>query len=153
MQNHDSQIGLKLVEDYEAAIAAVRAGTPARQLEHERLEFKQPDQALKRTLEILTDAVVCFANADGGVVIVGVADKPGPDGSLVGVGPDLTRDVVIKGIFERTRPSLSVPVSDLLVDGKQLLVITVPRGATFYGNANGTATRRIGAECVPFPPE
>jgi ATP-dependent DNA helicase RecG len=32
-------------------------------------------------------------------------------------------------------------------------VITVPKGAVFYANTAGTATRRIGSECRPFPPE
>ncbi|HET6287243.1 MAG TPA: ATP-binding protein, partial [Amycolatopsis sp.] len=72
---------------------------------------------------------------------------------LVGVSSGLTRDVVIKGVFDRTQPSLSVPVEQIVVDGKQLLVVTVPRGATFYANAKGTATRRLGTECVPFPPD
>ena len=35
----------------------------------------------------------------------------------------------------------------------RLLVITAPRGATFYANAKGTATRRVGKQCQPFPPE
>lgn len=37
--------------------------------------------------------------------------------------------------------------------GRRLILITVPRGATLYANARGTATRRVGAECRPFPPE
>lgn len=139
--------------DLSATLDALRAGMSAAQLEHARLEFKQQDTSLKRTVEILADAVVCFTNADGGTVIVGVADSPRDIGSVIGVSAGLTRDVVIKGIFERTRPSLSVPVEEICVDGRRLLVITVPRGATFYANAKGTATRRLGAECVPFPPD
>lgn len=97
--------------------------------------------------------MVCLANADGGEIVLGVTDRPGPHGSLQGVNATMTADLVVRGIFDRTRPSLSVPVEERVEDGVRLLVITAPRGATFYANAKGTATRRVGKQCQPFPPE
>ena len=48
------------------ALSKLRAGASADALESHRLEFKHEDPHLKRTFEILADAVVCLANADGG---------------------------------------------------------------------------------------
>lgn len=131
----------------------LQRGVQASALETSTLEFKQEDGSLKRTLEVLAEAVVCLANTEGGRIVTGVADRPGDAGSLLGVSSELTIDVVVRGIFDRTRPSLSVPVEEHWRDGKRFLVITVPRGAIFYANAKGTATRRVGTECQPFPPE
>ena len=137
----------------EEALTRLRAGVSADALESDRLEFKAEDPSLKRTLEILADAVVCLANTDGGHVVLGVTDLPSPQGSFLGISSAVTPEVVVRGIFDRTRPSLSVPVEERLEDGVRLLVITAPRGATFYANAKGTATRRVGKACRPFPPE
>lgn len=137
----------------EEALTRLRAGESASELESSHLEFKQEDPSLKRMFEILADAVVCLANADGGHVVLGVTDVSGPQGSFQGVSPAITPDLVVRGIFDRTRPSLSVPVEERVTDGVRLLVITAPRGATFYANAKGTATRRVGNQCQPFPPQ
>jgi len=139
--------------EIEEALIRLRAGESAGALESNHLEFKQEDPSLKRTFEILADAVVCLANADGGQVVLGVRDVPGPQGSLQGVSSAVTPDLVVRGVFDRTRPPLAVPVDETVKDGVRLLVITAPRGATFYANAKGTATRRVGTQCQPFPPQ
>ncbi len=139
--------------EIDEALTRLRAGALAAALESNHLEFKQVDPSPKRMFEILADAVVCLANADGGHVVLGVADGPGSSGSLQGVSSEITAEMVVRGIFDRTRPSLSVPIEERLQDGVRLLVITAPRGATFYANAKGTATRRVGNQCQPFPPE
>ena len=137
----------------EEALTRLRGGERAGAMESNILEFKQEDPSPKRTFEILADAVVCLTNADGGHVVLGVTDVPGPQGSLQGVSSAITPEVVVRGIFDRTRPPLSVPVEERLEAGVRLLVITAPRGATFYANAKGTATRRVGKQCQPFPPQ
>lgn len=139
--------------DLDEALTLVLAGAPAESVESSTLEFKVQDPNLKKTLEVLADAVVCLANAEGGLVVVGVADRPTERGSFLGVSPDLTASVVVRGIFDRTRPSLSVPVHERIVNGERLLAITVPAGATFYSNAKGSSSRRVGTQCQPFPAE
>lgn len=136
------------------ALDRIRSGARPRDLESEQLEFKQEESGdPRRSLEMLTDSVVCLANAEGGTIIVGVADSIRGHAAFRGVSVKLTVDVIRKGIFDRTRPSLSVPVAELTEGPARLIVITVPQGAVFYANASGTATRRVGAECRPFPPE
>lgn len=138
---------------YRDAVDAICAGKTADQVESSTIEFKQEPETLRQTLDLLSDAVICLANAQGGTIIVGVSDhRRGPD-AILGVSPALSVETLIRGIFARTRPGLSVPVTEHLEDGKRLLEITVPRGATFYANSKGTATRRIGSSCEPFPPE
>lgn len=140
--------------DITATLQAIRAGATPSDLETPRLEFKEEDENLRRTLESVADAVVCLANTEGGLLVIGVADRPDPSGHVIrGVSAELTVDVLRRGVFQRTRPSLSVPVTETTEGGRRLLVITVPQGVVFYANARGTATRRLGTECVPFPPE
>jgi ATP-dependent DNA helicase RecG len=135
-------------------LSRIRAGAAPRELESDQLEFKQEESAdPRRSLEMLADAVVCLANAEGGTIVVGVVDGLAGPAAFRGVSSRLTADVIRKGIFDRTRPSLSVPVAELIEETARLVVITVPKGAVFYANAAGTATRRLGSECRPFPPE
>lgn len=135
------------------AIAALHTGQPADSLEDAMLDFKQESSTIRETLQLLADTVVCLANAYGGTIILGVADKPVTGGSFLGVSPALSVDTVIRGIYDRTDPKLSVPVAERHEAGRRLLVVTVPRGATHYANQRGLATRRVGTECRPFPPE
>lgn len=134
--------------------ALANSGVSAAAYESSTLEFKQEDtSSFKRTLEIVADAVICLANAEGGRVILGVTDRPTAAGSVMGVSPGMTVGVLVQGIFDRTSPSLSVPVEEVEHVGKRVLIITVPRGATLYSNTRGTATRRVGTQCQPFTPE
>lgn len=135
------------------ALDAIRNGASASSLESDTIEFKQEEAGLKRTLELISDAVVCFANAGGGRIVVGVADKGAGEAAIPGVSASLTDDILARGIFDRTSPALSVPIETLDLGSKTLLVVTVPKGAALYSNVKGTATRRVGAECRPFTPE
>lgn len=138
---------------FQEAVTALLNGANADEIESTTLECKQEDESVKQTFALLADVVVCLANTEGGTLIVGVHDKlRGPD-AILGVSEALTTDRTVKGIFDRTRPPLSVPVTEHEVNGRRLLEITVPRGATFYANAKGTSTRRVGSACLPFPPE
>jgi hypothetical protein len=69
------------------------------------LDFKQESSSIRETLQLLADTVVCLANAHGGTIILGVADKPVTGGSFVGVSPALSVDTVIRGIHDRTARS------------------------------------------------
>jgi ATP-dependent DNA helicase RecG len=127
---------------------------PASSFESGELEFKRSGRDVKQTLELLADAAVCLANAKGGTIVLGVDDKAtARRDALVGVDAALSLDVIRKGIFDRTRPNLTVSANDHLEDGVRLVVISVIEGLELYANAKGLATRRLGTECLPFPPE
>lgn len=138
----------------EEVLRLLDEGAQANELESETLEFKQEDpSSLKRTFTILADAVVCFANSNGGQIILGVTDKGTGSDAVLGVSDALNVDLVVRGIFDRTTPAMSVLSEEVEHNGKRLLVLTVPKGATLYANHQGTAARRVGRECRPFPPE
>ena len=85
----------------------VRDGAVPRDLESELLEFKQEESAdPRRSLGMLADAVVCLANAEGGTIVVGVADAIPGRAAFRGVSTGLTVDVIRKGIFDRPRSAL-----------------------------------------------
>ncbi len=95
-------------------LAAIAAG------ESDRVEFKA-----KLAIERIKEAVCAFANTDGGVVILGVAD----DGAIVGLTP--SRDEVQKTLTNLLQSGLSAPARAYLgctaVDGMWLHWLDVPR--------------------------
>lgn len=58
-----------------------------------------------------------------------------------------------KGIFDRTRPAITCFLEELTVEGRRVLIVSVPQGATAHSNNAGTATRRLGRECLPYTPQ
>jgi len=128
-------------------------GVAAGDLEGQQLDFKEPAKSPKETLGILADAAVCFANAEGGRIILGVNDKAKTKSdALVGVSADYTPDLIRRGVFDRTAPPLTLIVTERLEDGSRLLVIDVPPGVAPHSNSAGLATRRLDKECRPFTP-
>ena len=107
----------------------------------------------------LVEAVVCLANRSGdrpGYILVGVED----DGRITGARPrhgagiidPLRVQALISG---RTRPSFSVQVSVMELDGKPILVIQVPPVRQPVGTTDGKYLRRaVGGDgkpaCLPF---
>ena len=127
---------------------------PAQELESEHLDFKAwtgPKEDLRTAVEY----AVCFANAGGGVVVFGVDDRrKGRTAAIHGAkGYDL--DVWRRGIFDSTRPNLTVELDELAVPegtGK-LLVVRIPKGAMPpYGTAQGVFKQRVGKNCMPLDP-
>lgn len=130
------------------------AGRPASEFETETLDFKRPDASIKKTLEVLADAAICFANARGGTIVLGVDDKAvDRSGALVGADAEAySVERIQRGIFDRTRPSLTLLVEDFITAGNRFVTIQVPAGVEIYANASGLALKRLGTECRPFPP-
>ena len=127
---------------------------PADALESQWLDFK-PWQDAKADLKVACEYAACFANAEGGTLVLGVADKVvGRVRAIHGVrGCDL--DLFRRGIYEGTRPPLSVDVSLLPVPHGtgQLLVIRIPHGdAGPYGTSAGLFKQREGKNCMPLDP-
>jgi ATP-dependent DNA helicase RecG len=137
----------------EEVLAKLQDGIAASELEGQQLDFKEAAGNVKATLAILADAAVCFANADGGRIVLGVNDKAKTRmKALVGISADYTSEVVRRGVFDRTSPPLTLVVDERLEDGNRLLVIDVPPGVAPHSNSGGLATRRLGKECRPFTP-
>ena len=69
---------MQLERDVEEALLAIQAGARGGDEESERLEFKQEGKSAETTMDTAVDAALCLANAEGGTVVVGIAnDKRG----------------------------------------------------------------------------
>ena len=140
-----------MLDHVRKALDAIRAGTEAGSLETETLEFKQDSDSIEDTLHDVADAVLCFSNASGGTVVVGIANRGlGPDAFKgTRLDPDLTR----KRIYELTRPPLVVDVVNEGSYGVPLIVIRAPQSPELHSDPQGRAPRRIGTDCVPLTPD
>ena len=103
----------------------------------------------------LVEAVVCLANARGGVLLVGVED----DGRVTGARPrhgsytDVGRLEALVGT--RTVPNCPVEGSLVAVDGREVLAVRVPPGRPVTCTTDGVYRRRAldlhgRPRCVPF---
>ena len=135
-------------------LSAIGLDGPAGAFESQDLEFKEPAANLKKTLQDLSDAAVCLANGGGGTLVLGINDRATSRATaLVGIGPSLTVDIVRRGIYDRTEPRMTTVAEEREEAGVRLLVVDIPAAITPYATSAGTATRRLGKECRPFPPE
>ena len=129
------------------ALAAVAAGSSAHSLETQHLDFKTVGRSTEDSLLDLAEACACFANADGGTIVVGVRDRPGGQGAFEGSTLDPRRTQ--RRIYEVTDPSLIVTVDSVSVEGIDLTIITVPRSPDVH-QVRGKATERIDTACQPM---
>lgn len=125
-------------------------GTPADH-ESECLDFKQDDRdGDKATLTTLTYASICFANALGGQVVLGVADKvAGPEAF---VGTEISVDAVKQRIWETSDPGLTVDARSEEYKGVRLLVVAVPESSQIHADSTGRAPRRVATQCRNMTP-
>lgn len=135
------------------ALKALLAGASANDLEGDTLDFKEPTADVKVTFKIVSDAAVCFVNARGGDIVLGVDDKGRGGKALVGVNSKITVDNLRRAIFDRTRPQLTCFVEEHEMGGQRIIIVSVPQGVGPHANSSGTATRRMGKDCLPFTPE
>ncbi len=105
------------------ALDRIAAGATARHCESQTLDFKRPTDSVQDTQHDIADAAVCFANAGGGVIVLGVLDRePGPAAL---VGTELDASALRRRIYEVTEPPLDVSVRELSYRDARLLEIHV----------------------------
>jgi ATP-dependent DNA helicase RecG len=123
-------------------------------IESECLEFK-PWSDPKSCLRVAVEYAVCFANAAGGAVVFGVADRTIGRASAIHGARGYDLDIWRRTLFDSTRPNIAATADELVVaegTGK-LLVVRVPQGATPpYSTADGLYKRRVGKNCMPMDP-
>ena len=147
---HHSQRRLKLPDLDDVLRAIERQRTSASKAETFWLDFKTEKHSLKETVQDLAEAAVCFANAGGGVLVVGVLDTgTGPEAF---VGTTLVGQVVRSRIHALTQPPLTVSTRELPWAGSGLLVVEVPEGLDVYSTGKGIFTQRWNDACLPMRP-
>lgn len=142
---------LSSTESVGPALHAVARGATPANLETGQLDFKQPSRTDKETCQDITEAVVCFANGSGGVVVLGVQDKQG--GPEAFVGTDIDADVLRRRVYDLTQPRLLVDVEETYEAGTRLLLVRVSEGLDVAATTKGYAYRRIGTDCQPMSPD
>ena len=128
-------------------------GEPADALESETLEFKSWNphgNARKDQVREVRETVVAFANASGGLLVLGVADrKQRRSDAIHGVG-DLDAVSLRRDIYDGTEPHILVEVGELQEPEGRLLVVRVPAGLPPHTTTDGVARIRVGKESKPL---
>ncbi|MEU6614668.1 RNA-binding domain-containing protein [Streptomyces parvus] len=133
-----------------AVLEKVLAGTTAAKCETETLDFKQAKPNQKDAFTDLAEAAVCFANASGGTIVVGVVDARSGEEAFIGC--DLDAPTLRGRIHALTSPSLLVEVDEITFSGKRILTISVPEGLEVYSTTKGYTYQRINTDCIPMRP-
>jgi ATP-dependent DNA helicase RecG len=125
-------------------------GLPADALESEELEFKPWIENPKELGRVLREYAVCFANANGGTLVLGVRERTRTRReALEGVGP-YDPAGVRRSIYDGTDPHLLVEIEELKVPEGVLLLVNVPKGIPPHMTTDGLAKIRMGKECKPL---
>lgn len=105
--------------------------------EDSTIEFKR--QLPRR--DSLADEIAAFANARGGVILIGVDDH----GEIVGLGQrnlDQTERTVVEVCRDSIEPQVSIFTEKLQFDGKVLLKVEVPRSLFVHKSPGGYIARQ-----------
>ncbi|TPW76764.1 ATP-binding protein [Schumannella sp. 10F1B-5-1] len=117
-------------------------------VESSTIEFKTDSRSMVDTLNNVADAVSCFANALGGVVVVGVDDKT--TGATAFTGTDLDAEKTRLRIYEITDPPLLVDAEVIERAERRLLVLQVPNSTQVHRVHKKVPTERVDKHCMPM---
>lgn len=121
-------------------------------LESHWLDFK-PWNNPKDDMRLALEYAVCFANAEGGVVVFGVADKVRGRAVAIHGAKGYDLDVWRRGIYDGTRPNITAEVEELEVPegtGRLLLVRVPAVPGQVHGTVQGLYKQRVGKNCMPM---
>jgi ATP-dependent DNA helicase RecG len=129
---------------------AILGGAEPDALESQELDFKNDHKdGPKATHRLVAEAAVCFANAIGGTVVLGV--HPRTHGQSAFVGTAQRPDAVRHAVWELTVPHLLVEVAPFEYAGAALLAIHVSESPEVH-STHGRAPRRIASDCHDMSP-
>ena len=128
-------------------------GHIADDLEGQELDFKQWEDNFKEMMKILVRAVVSFANAGEGLIIVGVKERvKGCEKAILGIPRGIDPLGVQKSIYDQTEPHITVRVQEISTEygTGRLLAIQVFPGMPPYTTSDGAGWIRVGKENKPL---
>jgi ATP-dependent DNA helicase RecG len=128
--------------------------TDSREEEGQFLEFKEQETEEKKLIEKLAEYAVCFANSEGGTVVIGVRDKSSGAIAFPGCTKEVDIPKIVESIHSKTSNPIRTEISYHDYRGVKLLEIKVPKGLYKYGHAltSGARYERIGRSCQPVLP-
>lgn len=131
------------------ALSQIIAGrSSANELEGDQLDFKRQKDSSQDTAHDMADAAICFANAGGGTIVLGIADKT--KGTEAFLGSTLDPQYLRRRIYDVTAPHLDVSVHEEHFSGVRLLVIDVQEGLDVYTSRQKMPTKRVADSCEPM---
>ena len=134
-----------LPDDVVEMVERVKAGTPADTLEGQRLEFKTGG-SVHDELTKIAEAAACLANADGGLVIVGVHRSTG--WSRCPRRAQSTVDGIVRHLVDAVNPPLTVGVNAGAIDGMDIIAINVIRGVHVHALSDGQVKGAVRQELL-----
>lgn len=150
-----------------AALRAILGGTPVGDVESRTFDCKEDKSTRgpggartagashhEEAAKNLAEAAACFANSEGGAIVVGVDDEKTGEEALVGAALD--PEWLRKRIWDLTDPHLTVDVQEISEQaaGKpvRLLLIVVQRSLDLH-KAGRKVKHRLNKDCVDMPPD
>jgi ATP-dependent DNA helicase RecG len=128
----------------------LKGDASAHDLETETLEFKEQGRSEEDAIRDAVDAALCFANALGGTVVIGVSNKLA--GRAAFTGSTFEPALIRRRVYELTEPPLLVDSAELMWGETRLVVIRVPQSPEIHADKKGRAPRRMGTDCLPMSP-
>ena len=127
-------------------------GETADALESETLEFKswQPTESHRRKSRMVRETVVAFANARGGILVLGVVDGKRTRREAIQGVDNLDIGRLRREIYDGTDPHILVDVKEVQAPEGRVLFIRVPPGVPPHTTSEGIAKIRIGKDTQPL---
>lgn len=111
-------------------------------------------KARKEFLGLVAETAACLANAQGGVIILGIRDRAANRARAVaGVPGSYTPVGVRLAVYNGTSPPLTVTVHERAVELKRVLLVEVPIGAVVHSTSGGAYKWRVEDRCEPIGPD
>ncbi len=137
--------------EVKALLTQVSRGKAAAELESPVLDFKTEGRSTKDFVNDLAGDAVCFANASGGTIIIGVRNSPGGSDAIVGCDV-LDAAKLRSSIHDLTNPPLLVSVQELAWEAERVLIVEVPEGLEVHSTSQGGYRQRWETQCLPMAP-
>ncbi len=143
----------------EKALSRISSPWDANTAECGALDFKETPEtagesgtsARRRFREMLAETAVCFANAEGGAIVLGVRNKAETrDLALPGVPQSYSGEDLAAIVFSQTSPAITPRPHQLDIDGKRIIVLVVPTGSGVHSTSSGVYKIRVADRCMPL---
>ncbi len=116
---------------------------------YERAEDTPRPRPIKDVVQDIAEALVAMANADGGVVALGIED----DGTVSGVPDSYDPDRIERQIQDHIRPRLNYRFSEVALEGCSVWIFETDWSGEVHQLTDGRYLLRVGSHSLPFSAE